>query len=366
MKKTIKTIGILTGGGDCPGLNAVIRAVVKKAINDYKLKVIGIKNGYVGLLDKYKHLELFYDDVSGILAHGGTILGTDNKTNPFKYPVDKRKGKLVYDDISSKALQNFRDLELDAVICAGGDGTLTIASKLHKRGLPIIGIPKTIDNDVVGTEVTFGFNSSVVTATEGIDKLHTTAQSHHRVMVIEVMGRYTGWLALYSGVAGGADVILIPELPFDINKVCETVKSRYHRGKRFSIVVVAEGTYPKGGKIIIKRLIKNSPEPIRLGGIGERIAKQIEDITGIEARVVVMGHLLRGGVPSALDRVLATRFGTEAVNQVMKENFGTMVALKNDQIISVKLSDIAGKIKKIQKDNHLIISGRSVSTFFGN
>ena len=357
-------IGILTGGGDCPGINAVIRAVARKAILEYKAEIIGIEDGYDGLVnDKYRKLE--NRELSGILTLGGTILGTSKKANPYRYAI-KKDGKLTFKNMSKTALKNIKSLDLSCLVCIGGDGTLGIAYKLFKDGIPIVGIPKTIDNDIMGTDITFGFASAVGVATEGIDRLHTTAQSHHRVMILEVMGHNAGWLALYSGVAGGGDIILIPEIPYDINAIVEKVKERNRRGKRFSIVVVAEGAKPKGGEIVIQRIVKESADPIRLGGIGFVLGDQIEKISGIETRTVVMGHLQRGGSPTPLDRVLATELGTRAVDMIMAKKFGFMVAVRKNLFIPVPLKDVAKGTRKVPLDHPLVKSARSLDTCFGD
>src|SRR3990167_3172311 len=305
-----KRIGILTAGGDCPGLNAVIRSVTKGALG-LGWEVIGFEDGFAGVVENRFRI-LTNPDVSGILTHGGTILGTSNTANPFRYPVRQGK-KLVFRDDSKKAIDHIRQLDLDALVCIGGDGTLSIAERLLKKGIPIVGIPKTIDNDLSGTDFTFGFRTAVHIATQAVDRLHTTAASHHRVMILEVMGRYAGWIALYAGMAGGADVILIPEIPFRINAIASCVRERNQRGKRFSIVVVGEGAKPKGGKMVVKRRVQSSTDPIRLGGIGYVVGNGIEHATGIETRVSVLGHIQRGGSPTARDRNLGTLFGNKAV-----------------------------------------------------
>jgi len=357
-------IGALTGGGDCPGLNAVIRAITKKAINELDAEVIGFKDGYQGLME-LNTLTLSAKSVSGILTQGGTILGTSNKANPFRVPV-KRKNKFEFYDRSDIAVKNYRKLKLDAIICIGGDGTLQIALKLLKKGIDIVGVPKTIDNDLDGTDYTFGFNTALETATEAVDKIHSTAESHHRVMIIEVMGRYAGWIALYSGLAGGGDVILIPEIPYDINKVCEKVKERSKKGKRFSIVVVAEGAKQKGGGIVVRKIIKDSPDPLRLGGVGNKIGDDIEEITGIETRVTVLGHLQRGGTPSAYDRILATEFGAAAVELIKKKDFGKMVALKGNNIISIPISRAVKKLKHVGRNSQPVLTARSLGICMGD
>jgi 6-phosphofructokinase 1 len=359
-----KRMAILTAGGDCPGINAVIRAVTKTAINDYNMEVVGIEDGYLGLIED-RWQDLAYERVSGILTQGGTILGTSNKANPFKYPVDLGDGKTGFKDVSDEAMANFEKIGASVLVAIGGDGTLNISHQLCQKGMPVVGIPKTIDNDVDCTDFTFGFDSAVATAAEGIDKIHTTAQSHHRVMFIEVMGRYVGWLALYSGVAGGGDVILIPEIPYDVDVICEEVASRSKKGKKFSIVVVSEGAKPRGGDVVVQKVVKESTDPVRLGGVGSVLANEVESKTGIETRVTVLGHLQRGGSPTAFDRVLATRFGTEAAKQASEGNFGTMVALRGGDIVSVPISDAIGKLKSVPADHGLMKSALSVGTSFG-
>ena len=360
MRRDKKRIGIFTGGGDCPGLNAAIRAVAKTGMLNYDMEVVGIKDGFVGLIEN-KYSILSYDDVSGILTEGGTFLGASNKANPFKYADLSGKTK----DVSGVILSNARMLKLDSLVCIGGDGTLTVAYKLYKKGLKIVGVPKTIDNDLMATDTTIGFDSAVITATEAIDKLHTTAQSHHRVMVLEVMGRYAGWLALCAGVAGGGDIIIIPEIPYDIDKVCKRVTERHKSGKRFSIVVISEGARPKGGNMVVKKIVKDSAEPVRLGGIGNKIASDIENLTGLETRVTVLGHLQRGGSPSPFDRMLATRLGTFACELIVERKFGTMAALKGRNIEAVSLKDAIRCIRKVNIKGPIIKSALAVGTSFG-
>jgi len=364
MARKLRRIAILTGGGDCPGINAVIRAVAKKAMIEHGAVVIGIEDGYEGLVNG-KHWKLDYDDVSGILTLGGTILGTSNTANPYRYPIQTHR-KLEFRDMSAVALENARKLDIDCLVCIGGDGTLAIASSLSKEGLPIVGIPKTIDNDLRGTDVTFGFDSAVNIATEGIDRLHSTAQSHHRVMILEVMGRNAGWIALYSGIAGGGDIILMPEIPYDADVVADKVKERNSKGKRFSIVVVAEGAKPRGGDVVIQRIVKKSTDPIRLGGIGFVLAEQIERITSIESRAVVMGHLQRGGSPTPSDRILATRLGTRAVDMIRDRRFGQMVAVKGDALVGVPLEEVARGPRTVPPDHPLVRAARAVGTCFGD
>lgn len=359
-----KTIAILTAGGDCPGLNAVIRAVTKKAIIEYGMEVIGIEDGYEGLIHG-RHRKLVYEDVSGILTLGGTVLGTSNTANPYKYAVNEGQ-KPRFKDLSKVVIRNLEKMDIDCLICVGGDGTLHSAYRLYRDGIPVVGIPKTIDNDIMGTDVTFGFDSAVWIATEGIDRLHTTAQSHHRVMIIEVMGREAGWIALYSGVAGGGDIILIPEIPYDIDIIARVVKERHKNGKKFSIVVVAEGARPKGGDIVVNRVVKGAAYPVRLGGIGFALGRQIEGLAGLETRTVVMGHLLRGGTPTPFDRILATRLGTKAVDMVEKKEFGCMVGVNGNSFVKVPLKKAASGSKLVPLDHPLIKSARSIGTSFGD
>ena len=318
--KRHKRIAILTGGGDCPGINAVIRSVTKKAMFDHDMEVIGIKDGFEGLIHNYVK-ELSFDDVSSILTMGGTILGTSNTANPYHYALEK-SGKLRFHDVSRRAMENLDALKVDCLVCIGGDGTLGIAHKLCEDGAPVVGIPKTIDNDLYGTDVTFGFDSAYTVAAEAIDRLYTTAQSHHRAMIVEVMGRNAGWIALYAGVASGGDIILIPEIPYDIGKVVDRVKDRSKRHKRFTIIVVAEGAKPRGGKAVVQRVVKSSPEPLRLGGIGFSLGADIEKLSGIETRTVVLGHLQRSGTPTPFDRMLATQLGCRAIDLIIKKRFG--------------------------------------------
>lgn len=340
-------VGILSGGGDAPGINAVIRAVVRKGIQNYGYEVVGIKDGWSGLL-KGEYMQLDLNSVSGILPRGGSILGT-SRTNPFK----DEKGP-------DKILENAKKAGIEAVIAIGGDDTLSIAHKLGELGLKSVGVPKTIDNDLAGTDYTFGFNTAVAIATEALDRLHTTAETHHRVIILEVMGRYTGWIALEAGLAGGADIILIPEKPFDIDKVCEYIKQRQQRGRNFSIIVVAEGAKQKGGVEIVYSESLDEFGHIRLGGVGYFIGKEIEKSIKTETRVVVLGHLQRGGTPTAFDRILSTRFGIAAIDLVHEGKFGRMVALKGNKIESVLLKDVTGKRKTVDLELYDI-----ASVFFG-
>ncbi len=359
-----KRLAVLTAGGDCPGMNAVIRAVVKTAINDYGMKVVGIEDGFLGLIEGRWH-DLTYDHVSGILTLGGTILGTSNKADPFRFPSGEKAGTTEFSDISNEVIRNFERTGADTLVAIGGDGTLHICKGLSEKGIPVIGIPKTIDNDVDCTDYTFGFDSGASTATEAIDKIHTTAQSHHRVMVVEVMGRYVGWLALYSGIGGGGDIILIPEIPCDLEVVCRRVVERSRKGRRFSIVVAAEGAKITGGGTIVKKVVEESTDPVRLGGIADLVAGEIEGRTGLETRVTVLGHLQRGGTPTMFDRVLATRFGSKAVELAEQSKQGVMVALRCQDIDAVPISDAIAKLKSVPEDHHLIRCAVSVGTSFG-
>ena len=363
MKKS-KRIAILTGGGDCPGINAVIRAVTKKAILEYDMEVLGILDGYEGIISN-RYRKLTYDDVSGILTLGGTILHTSKTANPYKYAI-KRGNKIVFRDVSKTAIENLKKLDIECLVCIGGDGTLSIAYRLFKDKIPVVGVPKTIDNDIRGTDITFGFDSAVFIATEGIDRIHSSAEALHRVMIVEVMGHKAGWIALHSGIAGGGDIILIPEIPFDIEIVADKITERNKKGKRFSIVVVAEGARPKGGDVVIQRIVKQSPEPVRLGGIGFVLGAQIEKLTGVETRTVVMGHLQRGGSPTPFDRVLATRLGTEAVGLIVNKEFGYMVAVKGNSLGKVPLKEVARGPRTVPPDEPLIEVARNVDTCFGN
>jgi phosphofructokinase-like protein len=342
----MKKIGILTGGGDCPGLNAVIRAVVKKSAKN-NWEVIGILDGWKGLIEG-NIMPLTDAHISGILPRGGTILGT-SRTNPFK-----EKGNV------DAVIKNMKKFKLDALIVIGGEDTLGVALKLYKMGVPVVGVPKTIDNDLNGTDYTFGFDTAVSIVTEAIDRLHTTAESHHRIMVLEVMGRHAGWIATISGIAGGADEILIPERPFSIDAVCKNLKARHNKGKKFSIVVVSEGATPKDpNQFVIQSGEKDEFGHVRLGGIGQRLAKEIQNRLGIETRFTVLGHVQRGGSPTAYDRVLATRYGIAAVEMVKGKHFGKMVALRGYNIVPVDLNKSVAKLKTVDMDIYNI-----ATTFF--
>jgi phosphofructokinase-like protein len=357
----LKRIGILTGGGDAPGLNAVIRAVVKTAWNS-GIGCLGLEDSYDGLLEFDRSRILAPRDVTGILRLGGTILGTINRGNPFDSIVQTSDGPRVYGE---RVIDMFHKMGLDALIAIGGDGTLAIGHEFCLRGVPLVGVPKTIDNDIVGTTNCFGFDTAVAFATDAIDRLHTTAEAHHRVMVVEVMGRYAGWIALYSGVAGGADAILIPEIPFDIEIVAERLRARDKWGAKFSIVVVAEGAFPKGGNMTLQEAA-NDGRVERLGGIGAQVCSALAGLTGKETRSVVLGHLQRGGAPTSFDRALATRFGGKAVEFVKQGQFGTMVAFDPPDIVARRLEDVVGKIKNVPNDSDLLLTARSLGVTFGD
>ncbi len=361
--KRIRSIAVMTGGGDCPGLNAVIRAVVKTAINKYGLEVWGVQDGYLGLIENRMD-RLGYNDVSNILTVGGTILGTSNVANPFRFAVQAGR-RMQYKDVSNDCVRVLAERGIDALVCIGGDGTMATAAQFAQKGLTIMGVPKTIDNDLYGTDVTFGFDTAVTTATEAIDKVHTTASSHHRVMIVEVMGRYAGWIALYAGVASGADIILIPEIPYALPKVCEYVLERSRRGKRFSIIVAAEGARAKAGQMVVSKRIAGSPDPIRLGGIGPRLADEVATCTGLECRAVILGHIQRGGTPTPYDRILATNFGHTAIQLLMEGRKNRLVVLKNGQLSSIPLGQVAGRIRTVPRDHPLVRAARAVNTSFG-
>ena len=361
-----RRIGILTSGGDCPGLNPVIRAVVKRGVTQLGLEVFGIRDSYNGLLSSpYRVMNLGRDAVRGILTRGGTILGTTNHGSPFAFPMKQASGEIVYVDRSREVVEAVRILELEGVIMVGGDGSLKIAHQFMEMGVPMIGVPKTIDNDIAATDYTFGFNTAVEVATEAIDRLQSTAESHDRVMVCEVMGRDAGWIALHAGIAGGADVILVPELPFDLARVCDKLKRRVAAGRLSSIVVVAEGAAESTfGQSIVEHGDGGGRMP-RLGGAGAYVAKSIQERTGIETRVTVLGHLQRGGTPSAYDRLLATRYGFGAVELVREKRWGEMVALKGTEIVGVPIIDVVGRIKTIDPNGQTVQAAKGLGIEFG-
>jgi 6-phosphofructokinase 1 len=342
-------------------LNAVIRAAVKSACNS-GMACVGLEDSFDGLIDRERSRVLTPRDVTGILRLGGTILGTTNRGNPFAYPVDVAGDRRDYSDL---VIETFRAMNLDALIVIGGDGTLGIAHRFWTRGLPVVGVPKTIDNDIVGTTNCFGFDTAVAFATDAIDRLHTTAEAHHRIMVVEVMGRYAGWIALHAGVAGGADAILIPEIPFDLEIVAARLRERERLGARFSIVVAAEGAFQKGGKLsLIQEACGDRVE--RLGGVGAQVCEALERLAGKETRSVVLGHLQRGGAPTSFDRVLATRFGGKAVELVKARDFGKMVAFSPPDIIARPLADVVGKTKLVPLDSDLLLTARALGVTFGD
>ena len=357
-------IAINTGGGDAPGLNAVIRAAVLSALRR-GWEVFGIRRGYAGLLGDDAIVPLDKASVRGIAHLGGTILGTTNRANPFQIPVKDASGNVNFVDRSDEVVENFRSHGFDALIAIGGDGSLQIADMLFKKGLPVVCVPKTIDNDLAVTEVTFGFNTAVQTATDAIDKLHSTAESHERVMVLEVMGRTTGWIALESGVCATADVILIPEIPYDVGKVCAKIRERYENGRRFAIVVVAEGAVPRGGEpFFIEQKVPGKAD--RYGGIAERVADEIAGQTGYETRSMVLGHLQRGGTPTAYDRLIAARFGAAAVRTIANGDFGSMVALGPPDIKAVPIPYAIAKIKNVPLGSDLVQTARDLGISLGD
>jgi 6-phosphofructokinase 1 len=356
-------IGVLSGGGDAPGLNAVIRAVTKTAIFKYGWSVTGIIDGFEGLLSPTKTRQLTSWNTRGILFIGGTILGTTNRGNPFAHKTVVG-GREIVEDMSPLVLNNIKELGLDAIVVIGGDGSLKIGHGLHKLGVPVIGVPKTIDNDLSATYVTFGFQTAVDTATEALDKLHTTAESHQRVIVLEVMGRYAGWIALEAGISGSADVILIPEIPFSMDKVAEKLTERKKAGSHSSIVVVAEGAKPKGGEMAVREKAADG-YVLRLGGMGEIVGSEIGNRTGIETRVTVLGHLQRGGSPCPFDRLLATRYGAAAVELIANKKFGEMVSYQPPDITSVPLETAISALRLVDPEGELVKIAEGMGVNFG-
>jgi len=357
-------IAISTGGGDAPGLNAVIRAAVLSAVSR-GWDVLGVRRGYAGLLGEDEVIPLTRDSVRGIGYLGGTILRTTNRGNPFHYPRRRPDGSIEDIDRSDELIARVRELGIDAIIAIGGDGSLAIAQQLHERGLKMVGVPKTIDNDVSGTITTFGFDTAVSTAIEAIDKLTTTAESHDRVIVMEVMGRHAGFIALHSGLAGTADVILIPEIPYDLEKVCEKIRERDRAGRRFSIVVAAEAAFPCGGEASIMGGSLPGEAP-RVGGIADRLAQEIQACTGKECRSLVLGHLQRGGMPTGYDRLLATRFGGAAVRAVAEGRFGEMVALQSPHIVTIPIAEALGEPKRVDPSHDIVVTARATGISFGD
>jgi len=359
----MKKIGILTGGGDAPGLNAVIRAAVKTAVNVYGCEVLGIKNGYDGFLEEDGIAPLGLNDVRGILPRGGTILGAANRGNPYARKLI-RDGKEVVVDVSDEIVKGIARLQMDALLVLGGDGTLRIAHELAQKGVKVIGVPKTIDNDIGGTEITFGFDTALNIATEALDRLHTTAESHHRAMVIELMGRDAGFIALNAGVSGGADVILIPEIPFKYQSVIAKVRARSERGSKFSILAVSEGAKPLDGEQVFSRQGDEVYVP-RLGGMGQRVAEELEK-AGFESRVTVLGHVQRGGTPTAFDRWLATRYGAAAVRLAARGGFDRMVALQKGEITDIPLDEATAVPKRVNLQGDAVITARNIGVSFGD
>ena len=351
-RNLIRKIGVCTGGGDCPGLNAVIRAVVKSAILSHGWQVIGVEDSFEGLIWPEKTRELHWDDVSGIVSRGGTILGTTNRDNPLTYRIAGHGSEEVR-DFSGDIVRNFRKLGLDGLIVAGGDGTIKIALELYRSGLPLVVVPKTIDNDVFGTDVSLGFDTALHTVVDALDKIHSSAESHHRVMLVEVMGRNVGWIALEAGIASGADIILIPEIPFTIENVCEQIRKRQYAGRRFTIIVVAEG-------------IPAARENKTNTNAAKYVADGIIQATGRDTRVTVLGHIQRGGSPSPFDRVLCTRLGVAATGHVAKGEFGKMIALKGNTLCAIDLTETASLIRRVDPDGELVQAARAVGTSFGD
>lgn len=359
-----RRFAVLTGGGDCPGLNAVISAVVKTFLQN-GCEIYGVPNGFNGLVNGHL-IPMDYSSVSGILPRGGTILGTTNRDNPFKFAVEE-DGELVYHDMRDRVVENLQKYDIEALVVIGGDGSLNIGAKLAREcGIKVVGVPKTIDNDLPCTERTFGFDTAMAMATEALDRLHTTAESHHRVMVLEVMGRYAGWIALHSGIAGGADVILLPEIPYNIDSVIAKINQRKMEGKNFSIVVVAEGAKPVGGEMTVARMVKGSFEPIRLGGVGEKLANEIEEKMNIESRCTVLGYLQRGGSPTPFDRILSTRYGVAAAEACLRGEYNVMVSLYHDQIVTVYIQKAASSPRLVPVDSEIINTGRQIGICFGD
>jgi ATP-dependent phosphofructokinase / diphosphate-dependent phosphofructokinase len=364
---TAMKIAVNTGGGDAPGLNAVIRAVALSALQR-GVEVWGIRHGYRGLLESREHglIRLDRDAVRGITHLGGTILGSTNRGDPYRFPVEKN-GEMVPTDVSADIVRRFKEEGFEALIAIGGDGSLKLATKLMGAGIPrVIGVPKTIDNDIIGTDLTFGFETAVATATDAIDKLHSTAQAHERVMVVEVMGRHAGWIALHSGISGSADAILIPEIPFSLEPVCEKIEARQRRGRAFSIVVVAEGAVPLGGSALYKQAEEKFKEHAQLGGVAEQVAAEIARISGKETRSLVLGHLQRGGGPSTSDRLLALRLGCGATHFAWEAKHSGMIALRSGDIRVVPLEEVTQGTRSVPLDHGILQTGRDLGMSFGD
>ncbi len=363
---SLKRVGILTGGGDCAGLNGVIRAVTRSSIIAHGAEVIGIEQGFEGLIFN-RHRKLTIAGTKEILPLGGTILGTTNKVNPFEYRQFDKDGKLnPQEDYSQQSIENFKHLELDCLFVVGGDGTLQLGYKFFENGLPVIGIPKTIDNDLVGTDYAFGFQTAVQVACDALDRLQTTGESHQRVMILEVMGRGSGWIALEAGISGGAHVILIPEIPYDLEKVLEKIRLREEMGSPFSLIVVGEGAKEISKETITSEAASTCLHRVaQLGGVGNYIAKQLSDRINLEVRCTVLGHTQRGGTPLAFDRVLGTRLGTRAVEAAAEGRFGTMVALKSHDVVLVPLESLAGIVRQVPSDSQLVRTAESIGVCLG-
>jgi phosphofructokinase-like protein len=365
INSTLHRIAVLTGGGDCPGLNAVIRAVALGAIKR-DIEVLGVEEGFLGLIENRLH-PLGFNDVSGILRTGGTILGSNNRANPSKFVVGKAEdGSLQFEDLTRDCVRHLKSRRVDALVVIGGDGTMTSAAKFSQLGIPVVGVPKTIDNDIQGTELTFGFQTAVDTATDALDKVRTTADSHHRAMVVEVMGRNAGWIALHAGIASASDVILLPEIGFDLDKICTRISERQRRGMRSTLLCVSEGARPAGGQQIVARVDPTSPDPIRLGGVGRYVAESIEERTSVESRYVVLGHIQRGGVPCAFDRTLCTLLGDHAMHLLLARKFGRMVAVQDGKLTDIGIEEPAGKQRTVPPDHPMIAAARGVGTTFGD
>ena len=380
----LKKVGILANGGDVSGFNAVIRAIVKTAEN-HGVECYGIVDGYNGLLKKdFEKLSTAANgEAVGILPKGGSIIGSSTNANIFNYKIVNEDGSVEYKDLSEQAIENIKEFGFDCIFTLGGDGTQKSARDFSTKGVNIIGVPKTIDNDVACTEITFGYNTAVSVAMEALDRLHTTGETHHRIMVLEVMGRYAGWIALESAIAGGADVALIPEIPYDINKVATKIENRKKRGKKFSIVVVAEGAKPKDGEMVVQNIRNNGAgvDNTKLGGVGQVVAKQLEELTGLEARNTTLGYMQRGGTPTAFDRVLSTKYGSKAMELALEGKFGTLVVIKNGKLDSASLEDVVGNntkmgavsgntaesnLRKVTMDDDLVKTARDIGINLGD
>ncbi|HEY8420713.1 MAG TPA: ATP-dependent 6-phosphofructokinase [Thermoclostridium sp.] len=359
----VKRIGVMTSGGDCPGLNTAIRAVVKSAINNYGYEVIGFRDGYRGLVEN-RFTKLKLSDVSGILDKGGTILGTINRYNPFSITVDKDGEKTVR-DMSDRIVDTLKLHNIDCLVVIGGDATISYASRLiEEKGISVVVIPKTIENDIYGTDMSFGFMTAVNTATQAIDRLHSTAESHHRVMILEVMGRFSGWVALEAGIAGGADVILIPEIPYDINKVAKSLFERRNAGKSFSIIVMSAGARPKD--VVVENDNSCGDNSLSFEGTSTYLGKELERLTSLETRITVLGYLQRGGEPSPYDRILATRFGASAVNIINKGEFNRMVCVEHEQIKSIPIKEVVGRRRTVPTNGEMVQIARNMGVSFGD